>query len=472
MSEAHSCTATFTLETAASTFTLTVTKLGNGEGTVASSPSGISCGNDCSEAYNSGASVSLTADPASGSTFAGWSGDPDCSDGMVTMSADRSCTASFAAAPSVLGVPDLLAPINNASIVQNNPSIGCSLDPAAGYGHEIVFDWTDIAAAVEYDLFVKHRGSPLPLIDSQVSDSDHTDTRCQAFVTDSNLADWDWRVRARDAQGNTGNWSQTATFRFEPCRLAGGASCGSAPPALADLVVGPFTAMPANPVLGEQVTLEAEVQNEGAGAAAASVVNIVGGFDPQGATVLTNVPSLAPGESFTAQRIVTPPGALVYLITATADFSDTVVESDENNNERQLFLTVTSPTPPGVYVAGSSDVTVSAPSCVFFDEEISTVMARQVQITIAPNGDVMATVAGGALSGTGVLSGNSFSFSISTPAPFSTTNISGCTGSGTISGTLVGTTITGTWSASGTCATTCAAWAITLNQNYVATSAP
>ena len=164
-------------------------------------------------------------------------------------------------------------------------------------------------------------------------------------------------------------------------------------------------------------------------------------------------------------------GALVYLITATADFSDTVTESAEGNNERQLFLTVASPTPAGVYVAGSSDVDITD-TCPFLNEEISEVMARQVEITIAPNGDVMATVAGGALSGTGVLSGNSFSFSISTPIPFSTTNISGCTGSGTISGTLVATTITGTWSASGTCATACSAWSISLNQNYVATSAP
>ena len=41
--------------------TLTVGKSGTGSGTVTSSPAGINCGSDCSEAYASGTSVTLTA---------------------------------------------------------------------------------------------------------------------------------------------------------------------------------------------------------------------------------------------------------------------------------------------------------------------------------------------------------------------------------------------------------------------------
>ncbi|MFH1209291.1 MAG: choice-of-anchor D domain-containing protein [archaeon] len=55
-------------------FTLTVNKSGTGEGDVSSNPSGISCGSDCNQAYTSGTSVTLTALPMDGSTFAGWTG--------------------------------------------------------------------------------------------------------------------------------------------------------------------------------------------------------------------------------------------------------------------------------------------------------------------------------------------------------------------------------------------------------------
>lgn len=77
--------------------TLTVTKSGTGSGTVTSSPSGISCGSDCSEAYDCAAppSVTLTAQPDSGYAFGGWSGDADCSDGIVTVDASKTCTATF-----------------------------------------------------------------------------------------------------------------------------------------------------------------------------------------------------------------------------------------------------------------------------------------------------------------------------------------------------------------------------------------
>src|SRR4029079_17796177 len=54
------------------TYLLSVTNAGTG--TVTSSPAGINCGSDCSEAFVSGAIVSLTATAPAGSSFAGWSG--------------------------------------------------------------------------------------------------------------------------------------------------------------------------------------------------------------------------------------------------------------------------------------------------------------------------------------------------------------------------------------------------------------
>ncbi len=58
-------------------YTLTVTKNGDGTGTVNSSDEGINCGEDCSQTYVSGTEVTLTAVPDLGSTFADtWTSGP------------------------------------------------------------------------------------------------------------------------------------------------------------------------------------------------------------------------------------------------------------------------------------------------------------------------------------------------------------------------------------------------------------
>ena len=93
MTQARAVTATFNT---ASTFALGVTRAGTGTGTVTSSPSGINCGTSCTANYASGASVTLTAAVASGSTFAGWSGSCSGTGSCVlSMTASRSVTATF-----------------------------------------------------------------------------------------------------------------------------------------------------------------------------------------------------------------------------------------------------------------------------------------------------------------------------------------------------------------------------------------
>jgi hypothetical protein len=79
---------------------LTINGSGNGSGSV--SAAGISCNinggaatGDCTELYNEGTAVVLAPDPASDSTFAGFTGDSDCSDGSVTMNSAMTCTANF-----------------------------------------------------------------------------------------------------------------------------------------------------------------------------------------------------------------------------------------------------------------------------------------------------------------------------------------------------------------------------------------
>jgi hypothetical protein len=74
---------------------LTAVLSGTGSGTVLSTPTGIVCPGTCSAAFDQNTQVALTGVPEPGSNFAGWSGDADCTDGVVTMSADVRCVGTF-----------------------------------------------------------------------------------------------------------------------------------------------------------------------------------------------------------------------------------------------------------------------------------------------------------------------------------------------------------------------------------------
>ncbi len=78
--------------------TLSVSKSGQGTGTVTSSPSGISCGAKCSHTFNNHASVILSAFPSSGSYFSGWESAVGCTTGTCTVTLsdyNRGVTAAF-----------------------------------------------------------------------------------------------------------------------------------------------------------------------------------------------------------------------------------------------------------------------------------------------------------------------------------------------------------------------------------------
>lgn len=86
---------------AGSTATLSITLVGSGSGTVASTPTGIACGSACSANYATGTRVDLAATPAATSTFRGWSGA--CSGTgacTVTLDSATSVSAAFDPLPS------------------------------------------------------------------------------------------------------------------------------------------------------------------------------------------------------------------------------------------------------------------------------------------------------------------------------------------------------------------------------------
>jgi hypothetical protein len=106
--------------------TLTITKSGLGGGTVTSIPIGLDCGSTCEALFDDSIAVTLAATQAPGSVFTGWSGDPDCSDGVITMDANKTCTASFV---TRLALATLSLPTAEAGVVYNAPLISGGLAP-------------------------------------------------------------------------------------------------------------------------------------------------------------------------------------------------------------------------------------------------------------------------------------------------------------------------------------------------------
>ncbi len=109
MNSNKSVSASFTAP--AANYTLSVTGGGTGQGTVTGS--GINCtinsgstSGTCSASYPSGTSVSLVGTAASGSTFAGWSGEGCSGSGtcQVTMSQARIVVATFTSGSGVIPI--------------------------------------------------------------------------------------------------------------------------------------------------------------------------------------------------------------------------------------------------------------------------------------------------------------------------------------------------------------------------------
>ncbi|MEI6206916.1 MAG: DUF1566 domain-containing protein [Desulfuromonadales bacterium] len=101
--------------------TLTTAKTGVGSGTIASSPAGISCGATCSASFTSGTTVILTATPASGSIFSGWSG---------ACSGTGACSVTMDAVKSVGAIFNITGPAEN-GVCGTSHNQSFSIAPAA-----------------------------------------------------------------------------------------------------------------------------------------------------------------------------------------------------------------------------------------------------------------------------------------------------------------------------------------------------
>jgi DNA-binding beta-propeller fold protein YncE len=75
---------------------LSVLLAGNESGTVTSNPAGVNCGTSCTASFAPGTALNLTASPAAGSTFSGWSGACTGSGSCnLTLNSDDFVTATF-----------------------------------------------------------------------------------------------------------------------------------------------------------------------------------------------------------------------------------------------------------------------------------------------------------------------------------------------------------------------------------------
>jgi hypothetical protein len=115
--------------------TLTVSKAGNGAGTVVSKPAGIDCGATCSAELPATTKLTLSATAASGSTFSGFSGA--CTGAKtckVAMNEARNVTATFAKAPTP--APGILAVAAKAKVKGGRAliRISCAAGPSACRG--------------------------------------------------------------------------------------------------------------------------------------------------------------------------------------------------------------------------------------------------------------------------------------------------------------------------------------------------
>jgi len=123
-----------------------------------------------------------------------------------------------------VSIPKPISPMNNAIIVQNDPSTGCPFDPVRGYGYKISFDWSDSTSPngiEKYALtFIRDDKTN---ISRSAADSEFTEIQCNTFVEEGAI--WEWRVRAFDNLDFQSQDSKTSLFEFGPCKLGDGSRC-------------------------------------------------------------------------------------------------------------------------------------------------------------------------------------------------------------------------------------------------------
>lgn len=110
--------------------------------------------------------------------------------------------AVAAEAPTERG-PRLLTPVADATLPQPQVS-------------EWRFDWTDVPGAKAYEIVVLGSSAIVPLVHTTTRTSDYVWRSRDGYIADHNLLGWSWRVRARNGNGEWGEWSLIRRFNVSP----------------------------------------------------------------------------------------------------------------------------------------------------------------------------------------------------------------------------------------------------------------
>ncbi|MDQ7786429.1 MAG: DUF1566 domain-containing protein [Thermodesulfovibrionales bacterium] len=136
-------------------YALNVNKGGTGTGTITSSPAGINCGSDCSEAYTGGTVVTLTASTDGSSVFSGWSGGcTGTSSCVVTMNSVNTITATFTlknyTITSFAGAGGSISPSGTVTVNQGAGQ-AFAITPNANYRiSDVLVDGLSVGASATY----------------------------------------------------------------------------------------------------------------------------------------------------------------------------------------------------------------------------------------------------------------------------------------------------------------------------------
>jgi predicted metal-dependent phosphoesterase TrpH len=313
--------------------TLTVTKTGAGSGTITSVPAGINCGSKCSAQFGDSTSVTLTPTANATSVFGGWSGDPDCVDGVVTMNAAMTCTATFNKLPdlvvSVLKVPDTAGPGDWISVTDATANGGQS--GAAGASTTAFYFSTNNTLNTSQDTLIGTRsvGAIIP------GRSDSATTLLQ--IPQGLATGTYWVFALADANNALAEANETNNSTAQSIRIGP-----------ADLVVSSL-GVPSSATRGSTITANDTTKNSGQGLAAASTtrfyLSVNATLGPED-TLLSGsrlVGALIGGQASSGSTLVTiaantVPG--VYYLIAVADADSGVAEASETNNTAAKKITI------------------------------------------------------------------------------------------------------------------------------------